>query len=155
MFTILMTFSCFSDKHPKPLVGLLEFSLSDSCPLGLSNPCLIFFFFFLGFLQLSLVLLIRHYDSMYMLFPLPGLSHLHLILSHLYCTCELFPILVLVRTIPKKKKCRKAKWLSEEALQIAVKRREEKGIKMVNIIIRHRFMHTFWNGEATEQMTTE
>ena len=31
-----------------------------------------------------------------------------------------------VKTIPKKKKCRKAKWLSEEALQIAVKRREAK-----------------------------
>ena len=29
-------------------------------------------------------------------------------------------------TIPKKKKCKKAKWLSEEALQIAVKRREVK-----------------------------
>ena len=29
-------------------------------------------------------------------------------------------------TIPKKKKCKKAKWLSEEALQIAVKRRESK-----------------------------
>ena len=28
-----------------------------------------------------------------------------------------------IKTIPKKKKCRKAKWLSEEALQIAVKRR--------------------------------
>ena len=32
-----------------------------------------------------------------------------------------------IRTIPKKKKCKKAKWLSEEALQIAVKRREVKG----------------------------
>ena len=32
-----------------------------------------------------------------------------------------------IKTIPKKKKCRKAKWLSEEALQIAVKRREAKG----------------------------
>ena len=31
------------------------------------------------------------------------------------------------KTIPKKKKCKKAKWLPEEALQIAVKRREEKG----------------------------
>ena len=31
-----------------------------------------------------------------------------------------------IRTIPKKKKCKKAKWLSEEALQIAVKRREAK-----------------------------
>ena len=30
----------------------------------------------------------------------------------------------MIKTIPKKKKCRKAKWLSEEALQIAVKRRE-------------------------------
>ena len=31
-----------------------------------------------------------------------------------------------IKTIPKKKKCKKAKWLSEEALQIAEKRREEK-----------------------------
>ena len=31
-----------------------------------------------------------------------------------------------IKTIPKKNKCRKAKWLSEEALQIAVKRREVK-----------------------------
>ena len=29
-----------------------------------------------------------------------------------------------IKTIPKKKKCKKAKWLSEEALQIAVERRE-------------------------------
>ena len=32
-----------------------------------------------------------------------------------------------IKSIPKKKKCKKAKWLSEEALQIAVKRREVKG----------------------------
>ena len=32
-----------------------------------------------------------------------------------------------IKTIPKKKKCIKAKWLSEEALQIAEKRREAKG----------------------------
>ena len=31
-----------------------------------------------------------------------------------------------IKTIPKKKKCKKAKWLSEEALQIDVKRREVK-----------------------------
>ena len=31
-----------------------------------------------------------------------------------------------IKTIPKKKKCKKAKWLSEEAIQIAVKRREAK-----------------------------
>ena len=33
----------------------------------------------------------------------------------------------MIKTVPKKKKCKKAKWLSEEALQIAVKRREAKG----------------------------
>ena len=33
----------------------------------------------------------------------------------------------MIKTIPKKKKCKKRKWLSEEALQIAVKRREVKG----------------------------
>ena len=32
-----------------------------------------------------------------------------------------------IKTIPKKKKCKEAKWLSEEALQIAMKRREAKG----------------------------
>ena len=32
-----------------------------------------------------------------------------------------------IKTIPKKKKCKKAKWLSEEALQTAEKRREAKG----------------------------
>ena len=33
----------------------------------------------------------------------------------------------MIKTIPKKKNCKKAKWLSEEALQIAVERREAKG----------------------------
>ena len=32
-----------------------------------------------------------------------------------------------IKTIPNKKKCKQAKWLSEEALQIALKRREAKG----------------------------
>ena len=32
-----------------------------------------------------------------------------------------------IKTIPKKKKCKKAKWLSEEALQVTEKRREVKG----------------------------
>ena len=32
-----------------------------------------------------------------------------------------------IKTIPKKKKCKKAKWLSEEAIQIAEKRRDAKG----------------------------
>ena len=34
---------------------------------------------------------------------------------------------MVIKTIPKKKKCKKAEWLSEEALQIAEKRREAKG----------------------------
>ena len=34
---------------------------------------------------------------------------------------------VVIKTIPKENKCKKAKWLSEEALQIAEKRREGKG----------------------------
>ena len=34
-----------------------------------------------------------------------------------------------IKTIPKKKKCKKEKWLSEEALQIAEKRREVKKAK--------------------------
>ena len=33
----------------------------------------------------------------------------------------------MLKTIPKKKKCKKAKWLSEEALQIAEKKRKAKG----------------------------
>ena len=33
----------------------------------------------------------------------------------------------MIKTIPEKKKCKKAKWLSEEALQIVEKRREAKG----------------------------
>ena len=32
-----------------------------------------------------------------------------------------------IKTIPKEKKCKKAKWLSEESLQIAMNRREAKG----------------------------
>ena len=33
----------------------------------------------------------------------------------------------MIKTIPKKKKCKKAKWLSQEALKIAEKKREVKG----------------------------
>ena len=35
-------------------------------------------------------------------------------------------MVTVIKTIPKKKKCKKAKWLSEEVLQIAVKRRVAK-----------------------------
>ena len=37
-----------------------------------------------------------------------------------------------IKTIPKKKKCKKAKWLSEKALQIAEKRKEAKGKDIPN-----------------------
>ena len=40
--------------------------------------------------------------------------------------CDIVQMAV-IKTIPKKKKCKKAKWLSEEALLIAEKRREAKG----------------------------
>ena len=40
----------------------------------------------------------------------------------------------MIKTIPKKKKCKKAKLLSVEALQIAVKRREEKAKKKMKDI---------------------
>ena len=45
-----------------------------------------------------------------------------------------------IKTIPKKNKCKKAKWLSEEALQIAEKRREAKGK-------REKERYTHLNGE--------
>ena len=45
-----------------------------------------------------------------------------------------------IKTIPKKMKCKKAKWLSEEALQIAVKRREGKGKG-------EKESYTHWNAE--------
>ena len=39
----------------------------------------------------------------------------------------------MIKTIPKKKKCKKAKWLSEEALQIVEKRRERQRRKDISI----------------------
>ena len=39
-----------------------------------------------------------------------------------------------IKTIPNKNKCKKAKWLSEEALQIAVKKREAKAKQKKKII---------------------
>ena len=49
-----------------------------------------------------------------------------------------------IKTIPKKKKCSKAKWLSEEALQTAMKRREVKGN-------REKEKYTYLNAEFKEQ----
>ena len=41
-----------------------------------------------------------------------------------------------IKTTPKKKKCKKAKWLSEEGLKIAVKRKEAEGK-----IVKGRYIH--------------
>ena len=52
--------------------------------------------------------------------------------SYLKTGCLYLSIIVqepVTRTVPNKKKCKRAKWLSEEALQIAEKRREAKGKK--------------------------
>ena len=49
-----------------------------------------------------------------------------------------------VKTIPRKKKCKKAKWLSEEDLQIAMKRREEKSKGE-----KERYIH--WNTSSKEK----
>ena len=64
-----------------------------------------------------------------------------------------------IKTIPKKKKCKKAKWLSEEALQIAVKRRETKSkgekesYKHLNAVFQriiHRDKKAFLNDQCKE-----
>ena len=46
-----------------------------------------------------------------------------------------------IKTIPKKKKCKKTKWLSDKALQIAEKRRERKKVKSLS---RVRLFATLW-----------
>ena len=55
-----------------------------------------------------------------------GIDHIDRVLEDLWTAVRDIVQEVVTNTIPKKKKCKKAKWLSEEALQIAEKRREEK-----------------------------
>ena len=61
-----------------------------------------------------------------------------------------------IKTIPKKKKCKKAKWLSEEALQIVVKRREAKSkgekerYKHLNAEFQRRDKKAFLNDQCKE-----
>ena len=56
-----------------------------------------------------------------------GLDLIHRVPEELWMeVCDIVQEAV-IKTIPNKKKCKKAKWLSEEALQIAEKRREAKG----------------------------
>ena len=56
-----------------------------------------------------------------------GLDLIHRVPEELWVEVRDIVEEAVIKTIPKKKKCKKAKWLSEEALQIAEKRREEKG----------------------------
>ena len=55
-----------------------------------------------------------------------GLDLIDRVPEELWKICDIAQEAV-IKTIHKKKKCKKAKWLSEEALQIAVKRSEVKG----------------------------
>ena len=55
-----------------------------------------------------------------------------------------------IKIIPKKKKCQKAKWLSEQALQIAEKRREAKGKEeRKDIPINAEFQRIAWRDKKT------
>ena len=56
-----------------------------------------------------------------------GLDVIHRVPEQLWTEVHDIVQEAVIKIIPKKKKCRKAKWLSEEALQIAVNRREVKG----------------------------
>ena len=58
-----------------------------------------------------------------------GLDLIDRVLEELWMEVQNIVQQVVTRTIPKKKKCKKAKWLLEEVLQIAEKRREAKGKK--------------------------
>ena len=56
-----------------------------------------------------------------------GLDLIHRVPEELWMEVRDILHEALIKTIPKEKKCKKAKWLSQEALQIAVSRREAKG----------------------------
>ena len=56
-----------------------------------------------------------------------GLDLIDRVLEELWTEVQNIVQEAVIKTIPKKKKCKRAKWLSEEALQTAEKRREAKG----------------------------
>ena len=58
--------------------------------------------------------------------PFKGLDLMDRMLDELWMEIHDIVEEIEIKTIPKKKKCKKAKWLSEKALQIAAKRREVK-----------------------------
>ena len=55
-----------------------------------------------------------------------GIDLVHIVPEELWAEVHDIVQEGVIKTIPKKRKCKKAKWLSEEALQIAEKRREAK-----------------------------
>ena len=57
----------------------------------------------------------------------PGLDLIDRVPEELWMEVRNIVQEAMIKTISKKKKCKKAKWLSEEALQIAENRREAKG----------------------------
>ena len=59
---------------------------------------------------------------------------------------------VVIKTIPKKKKCKKAAWLSEEALQIAEKRSKGKGEKERYTHFSTEFQRIASGSDTTEQL---
>ena len=56
-----------------------------------------------------------------------GLDRIDRVPEELWMEVHISVQQAVIKTIPKKKKCKKAKWLPEEALQTSVKRREAKG----------------------------
>ena len=56
-----------------------------------------------------------------------GLDLIHRVPEELWTEVRDIVLEAVIKTIPKKKKCKNAKWLSEEVLQIAEKTREAKG----------------------------
>ena len=55
-----------------------------------------------------------------------GIDLVHIVPEELWAEVHDIVQEGVIKTIPKKRKCKKAKWLSEEPLQIAVKRRQAK-----------------------------
>ena len=69
-----------------------------------------------------------------------GLDHIDRVPEELWTEVRVIVQEAVIKTIPKKKKCTKAKWLSEEALQIAKEKRKAKGKGE-----KERYSH--WNAE--------
>ena len=82
---------------------------------------------------------IHRFKGLYLIECLKNYGHVHDIVQK-----------AVIKTIPKKNKCKKAKWLSEQALQIAEKRREAKGKEeRKDIPINAEFQRIAWRDKKT------